>query len=336
MSTRHRTSHDWTTLRSKARTIAQQQGGVFTPADLESSGLDPDVVRTMVSRGIWRRLRHGVYTEVSSWQDTDGDPTARHLLECAGALRATKEPAFLFGTSAAAALALPWPRHVERPITLVRHRGADPRVLRRRSKHPQRLPDIMLKTHDLTPYQPTRVGGLPCVPMELAAVSAAAATPAEWAVAILDAASWQRPSMPSQLNDVHLDWPTLKGIGTVREILPMVRCGAQTPLESISRFRLVKRGVPEPVLQARFDDGDGLIGFGDMWWPTLGVIGEADGLLKYEQRSDLVAEKLREDRLRRLGYSVVRWTWREIMAAPDAVVARIWQAAADHSVRSAG
>ena len=91
----------------------------------------------------------------------------------------------------------------------------------------------------------------------------------------------------------------LAGIGEVRAAVPWVRSGAQTPLESLSRVRLMRCGLPEPRLQVPFYDDEGLIGIVDMYWDELGVIGEADGLLKYRTGADLIAEKYREDRLRR-------------------------------------
>ena len=148
----------------------------------------------------------------------------------------------------------------------------------------------------------------------------------DWAVATMDAAAWQQPGIIQGLRMVVDDWPRLAGIGTVRRALPLVRAGAQSPLESLSRLRLVREGLPEPELQVRFDDDQGLIGYVDMWWPHLGVIGEADGLSKYQTRDDLLREKAREDRLRALGLVVVRWTWREIMSDPSAIAARVRRA----------
>ena len=70
-------------------------------------------------------------------------------------------------------------------------------------------------------------------------------------------------------------------------------------------------------------DENGLIGYVDMWWPDLNVIGEADGLVKYTSRDDVVREKRREDRLRALGPAVVRWTFEDIESRPQSVVAAI-------------
>ena len=91
-------------------------------------------------------------------------------------------------------------------------------------------------------------------------------------------------------------------------------------------MRLVAQGLPEPRLQTPFYDEDGLIGFVDMEWHEWRVIGECDGASKYAGREDVVREKIREDRLRALGFVVVRWTWQDLMANPAAVAARVTKA----------
>lgn len=53
-----------------------------------------------------------------------------------------------------------------------------------------------------------------------------------------------------------------------------------------------------------------------------GVIVEFDGMLKYEGQQDLAAEKRREDRLRSMGYEVVRLTWADL-ERPEVVRSRI-------------
>ena len=243
-------------------------------------------------------------------------------------LRALEEPAYLFSRSAAIAHDLPIPPAGPDIVTLLRRPGMDGRILGGRATRSNRNARARIKTHNLSDEHLGTQGRLPCVSREVAAISAAAGATIEWAVAILDAASWQRDDVPARLAEASAEWAYLRGIGSVRTAMPFVRAGAQTPLESISRYRLVMAGLPEPALQVRFDDRTGLIGYVDMWWPTLGVIGEADGLVKYTDRDTLVAEKHREDRLRRLGFIVVRWTWREIMDTPHIVAQRIWEAAA--------
>lgn len=78
---------------------------------------------------------------------------------------------------------------------------------------------------------------------------------------------------------------------------------------------------------APLHDHAGLIGYADMAWRQLGVIGEADGLAKYDSRAVYLKEKIREDRIRALGFIVVRWTWDQIIRDSASVAARIRHAA---------
>lgn len=99
---------------------------------------------------------------------------------------------------------------------------------------------------------------------------------------------------------------------------------AESPLESLSRTRMFQASLPMPELQARFFHGDDFIGRTDFWWPSLGLVGECDGDLKYavsERDPDdtaievLLKEKKREQRLRRHTDvdDVARWGWDEAL-----------------------
>ncbi len=206
--------------------------------------------------------------------------------------------------------------------------NSDQRALHRRVTGQSDLVDVVVHRHDLAPEQTTIVDGIPVVDRHTAAITTAAMSDLMWAVATLDSLVWQDPAALVELTHRVADWNGLGGVGTVREASGLARTGAQTALESISRFHLCQEGLPEPDLQVPFYDADGLIGYVDMAWPGLKVIGEADGLGKYRSGQDLIAEKIREDRLRALGWIVVRWTWEEIFRNPRAVAERIWRAAA--------
>ena len=54
--------------------------------------------------------------------------------------------------------------------------------------------------------------------------------------------------------------------------------------ESVERVLLDALGFPAPVLQQRFDDAGGLIGFTDFAWPEHGLVAEFDGVRKYVDR----------------------------------------------------
>ena len=290
-------------------------------------GHDPRVLPTLIRRGWWWRLQYGVYVDQLVRDAAMSKPRDLHLLIAAAAVHGMSRPAHAFGVTAALAHDLPLPHDAPDQIDLIRERNAETRARSQRIPRDDSLRAVRIRCHELDPGQVTRVNGLPVVHRLLAAVSAAAMLKPDWAVTILDAVAWERPEAIMAMRDTADHWTHLKGIGTVRAALPLVRTGAQTPLESHSRLRLVRAGLAEPELQVPLYDRAGLIGLVDMFWPDLGVVGEADGAVKYEGRDDLLREKAREDRLRALGLGVVRWTWSEIWLRPGEVAGRVLESA---------
>jgi len=115
-------------------------------------------------------------------------------------------------------------------------------------------------------------------------------------------------------------WP---GIRAVREVVPLASSRAESPLESLTRLCLVDAEVPAPELQVEIiDPADGWRCRVDMLWPAAQVVLEADGKVKYTDR-ELWREKLRQERLERLGYRVVRALWNDVTVWPDELVQRV-------------
>ncbi|MDP9988019.1 hypothetical protein J2S98_003197 [Arthrobacter oryzae] len=94
--------------------------------------------------------------------------------------------------------------------------------------------------------------------------------------------------------------------------------------ESWSRALIHVAGFEPPILQQRFTDAAGLVGYSDFYWKDSRVIGEFDGEEKYVKPEFLkgrttsevvIAEKNRENRLRSLGFRVERWDWADLAAA---------------------
>ncbi|MFJ4209474.1 hypothetical protein ACIPY2_13565 [Paenarthrobacter sp. NPDC089675] len=88
--------------------------------------------------------------------------------------------------------------------------------------------------------------------------------------------------------------------------------------ESLSRAQMHLLGFPLPELQCEFHDALGFVARTDFFWRDQGIIGEFDGDAKYlkdeylrgqSAREAVLAEKKREDRLRAMGFRVVRWDW---------------------------
>jgi hypothetical protein len=93
---------------------------------------------------------------------------------------------------------------------------------------------------------------------------------------------------------------------------------AESPLESVSRVNLRVAGFPRPRLQVPHYDSAGFIGAPDFYWEEFGLVGEADGDVKYldakvrggkSAEQVVLDEKIREDRLRAMPRKVARWRW---------------------------
>jgi hypothetical protein len=107
-------------------------------------------------------------------------------------------------------------------------------------------------------------------------------------------------------------------------------------LESRSVVALHRLDLPVPRGQVNiFDEARAHVARVDFLWTEHGVVGEADGWAKYQLVADptaqweaLKAEKVREDRLRDLGYEVIRWTAAEALRPETGLGPRLARALA--------
>ena len=299
---------------------------VWRRRDLLAVGISDALQSAMIRSHALVRLRHGVYALAAL---ADGqEPGERHRIDLAAAIAAAEEPTWAFGASAVLLHGLPLPFRAPERIHLLRQGHADVRSLTQPSRHRLVIPSATVASSSrITPTDVTVRRGVPTVCRDVAAVTGAVDLPLWWQVALLDAVLWQGESDHDRLSLLAEQWRHLGGLKHLRHAIDLAREGAQTPLETFSRLALRAEGLPEPELQVAFHDAEGLIGYVDMWWSSLRVIGEADGAMKYASTADLMREKAREDRLRALGFIVVRWTWDEIRSQPAAVAERVRRAA---------
>jgi hypothetical protein len=101
---------------------------------------------------------------------------------------------------------------------------------------------------------------------------------------------------------------------------------AESPLESVSRVLFHDAGLPTPTLQHEIIGYSGGRYRVDFYWEECGVVGEADGLVKYDDPDAGRREKVRELDLEDVGLEVVRWTWAQIWNTPEVVVAKVRRA----------
>lgn len=126
-----------------------------------------------------------------------------------------------------------------------------------------------------------------------------------------------------------------KGIERARRVIAFADPGAANGGESAVRVALHVLGLPAPIVQYRVTDPSDpyFEAFADLGWPDMRTVLEFDGVVKYRAGNPsgraghevLVAEKRREDRLRALGWQVVRVVWADLRR-PDRIAAQLRQA----------
>ena len=120
------------------------------------------------------------------------------------------------------------------------------------------------------------------------------------------------------------------GIAEARWVIEHGDPRAESPLETLGRYAFLSAGMPAPLSNV-------WILAGGEWFrvdhliPETGVILEADGAIKYDNRDDasrLIAnDRHRERLLRALTYGLGRYVWADADFHPAAVIARAREAA---------
>lgn len=117
-----------------------------------------------------------------------------------------------------------------------------------------------------------------------------------------------------------------RGRRAAARVIDLADGRSESPGESWTRLVMAEIGLPTPELQALIEDETGaVVARVDFLFRQQRVVVEFDGAVKYggaQGQAALIAEKRREDAIRRLGYVVVRLTWADLRS-PERVRALI-------------
>ncbi|QYF72602.1 hypothetical protein [Cryobacterium sp. PAMC25264] len=283
--------------------------GLILASDAAHVGFHHELRREFERRTVIR-LRRGVYTLAAEWAALGAD--ARYLRRIHAHAATAEAPAVYSHFSAAALWGLPivgaWPTEIHLATTS----AAGGRSRRGVIRHPQEY-GLDVAERD----------GLRVTSVAATAVALARVLKFGQAVAVMDKAIHEPRDGHSLATRADLDRAfdqlgRVTGRAAAGRALEFASPLSGSTGESISRAGIFMLGFLLPELQVPHWDRDGLIGFTDFFWRTIGKVGEFDGLGKYlreeftggRSTADVViAEKIREDRLRALGFGVFRWDW---------------------------
>jgi very-short-patch-repair endonuclease len=301
----------WTECGETAATrLARSQGFVATPRQLRPLGVTKNDLRRWVRRGRWWLPARGAASPIVIAGTTPQSERQRHAL-AAAAQTLTRETVAISGRSAAIVHGLPTvtiPPIAEvtaPPVpTTGRHGLSDVHRARTRGS-------------DITEWY-----GVPVLTPERTLVDLGRHDRFD-AIMAADAALRELcvdPDLVRTALEQAVGWP---GVRQARAVLALADPRAESPLESVLRLRLHEDGFPVPELQYRVVDTlHATIYYVDLLLPDQRLVLEADGRGKYADDA-LWEEKVRETRLRALGFRVERVIWSDVFRDWPATSARL-------------
>lgn len=301
--------------RRQTEQLLQRWGPVIHLRDADASGVARGLLLRQADRGDLIRIAKSAFTPTFEWDRASGQE--RFRLRSIGFGLCSADDAHLTGPAAALLLGLPL---LSEPTGL-------PAAVRPGDPH---------TGHDRSPFGRVRRGYLPLVHRTMRArvrtVDAAyCAVDIARHLGPLDGlvtadAALQRGMNPSAMVDIISKMQAYPGIATALWVAHHADARCESPLETLGRHAFIAAGLPAPLSNAwvrvpgRWYRADHLL-------PETGVILEADGAVKYNDRPDAEAivrdEKERERLLRKVGFGVVRYSWGDAVGRPWAILQRV-------------
>ena len=123
-----------------------------------------------------------------------------------------------------------------------------------------------------------------------------------------------------------VEWRSFPGHRTIREALPLVRVGVESPKETETRLLIIGAGLPEPVVQHEIYDRGRFVARIDLAYPELKIAIEYEGdghrTSKEQWRRDIQRQRDLEDR----GWIVIRLTQQDLDDGAKGLLDRIRRA----------
>lgn len=284
--------------------------GLLHSSDYVRTGVDLRELTRAVERGQLVKLRRGSYVRAHDWEAAD--TRERHLMRADAAQHDARQELPFAGATAAAIWGM-WVRdYPDEVVFLDRWKGGG------RSE-----PGVRRITAAAASAGVRRVDGRLVTDVARTAIDVARFADFTTAIGTLDWALWRRN--PHRVTRDQLAVELEKLPSTLRRRFVERAITFASPLsdsyaESLARALMFEFGYDLPEQQAEFPHSRGVY-FVDFAWRARRVIAEFDGFGKYldpqmnggDPARVVLAEKLREDELRTMGFDVIRIYWVDLM-----------------------
>lgn len=285
-----------------------------------AGGLSEGKVQALVRRGVLKPVSHGAYADVARVAAAIGSDPARERLVSVAAAVATAGPGAVASHEDAALVhglaLLDRPRAGVHALTVPASRTLGRRRRECIHVHTAALPEAHVRYRD----------GIPVTSVARTVVDLARTLPFRSGVVVADSALHGYQVGKGELEGVVRDCARWPGISRARRVVAFSDALAESPFESIARVAFRGGGLPPPMLQVWIMAPDHPIGRVDFLWDQRATIAEADGALKYADPDRARQQLKRDAELRRAGYEVVHFGWRDLAADPAQVIGWMWAA----------
>ncbi len=289
----------------KLAVVAARQHGIFTTDDARAAGADRSLVLRRVRAGRWIRLAPGLFQIAGapvSWKQQVSAAVRRHSPPAAASHRTAAHLHGLYGR----------PRRIEVVTVATGVRG---------------LTHLVHQCQDLVASEIVVIDGLPTTDVARTIIELGVPAGIQVAQQVLDAAVRAgMVTLPQVAGRIHrYGRRGRRGIGPTRKLVTE-RLGWDQITDSVLEdafLRLALRsGLPRPTAQRR-----GVIRGGRqvarLDFDFGAVVVELDSEKYHTDRDSFRGDRRRQNELVQAGLVVLRFTWWDVMAAPDYVVATV-------------
>jgi hypothetical protein len=304
----------------RIRSLAERQHGVVSLPQLQFLGLSARAVRDRVAAGRLTRIHRGVYAVGHARLTLRGHWMAAVLAYGPHAALSHRSAAALHGI-----------RPDNRPKTDV--------TLPSRSARSRPGIDVHASM-TLTEADLTNVYGIPCTSLARTLLDLAEVIDRQGLERALDQAEVLRIFHLRALEDVLARAAGRRGAGVLRDVLAKYDGPTLTEKELEERFLAFCRaaGLPKPGVNVWITLDGGVAYKADFIWREARLIVETDGWGTHGTRRAFEEDRRRDRRLSLTGWTVVRFTWRDVEREPAEVtetLAGLWQAVSQRQLAGA-
>jgi predicted transcriptional regulator of viral defense system len=295
----------------RIRDLAERQHGVISLPQLQCLGLSARAVRDRVAAGRLTRIHRGVYAVGHGRLTLRGHWMAAVLAYGPKAVLSHRSAAALHGI-----------RPDNRPKTDV--------TLPSRSARPRPRIEVHAST-TLEPADVTTVDGIPCTSLARTLLDLAEVVEKRAVEKAINQAEAMRRFDLRAVEEVLSRAAGRRGAAVLKRVLAEYEGPTLTDRELEDRFLALCRSasVPRPAVNEWITLDGGVAYKADFLWRAERLIVETDGWGSHGTRQAFENDRRRDRRLSVAGWTVVRFTWRDVEREPGEVtetLVRLWEA----------